>query len=381
MARFHGRIRTLLAAGLVLGLAAPAATKEDKQVCVEVLLQEVEEENEANELNKVVKDVEKVLKRRRARRSGNSVLPLGQNPVGYLKRLIEHFVTHQNGFVAVQDGCSERLDVELYPLRDGWTAFARYSGHGREERVDRLFPDELSAFAERSVLALLRDRPISTTIKRDNVLRSDSLKSKQTVKGGNHFVLHLGTRPRFGDFVTSVDIEGGFENRDQIRPVWPVGVSLGYLGKYESWGLEALAAIDIGTSKIASDDSPDPGGHVDFGGDAGLALHFLYYFDPRGLTSFYLGAGSTFELIWFSAVKPVSPSTGERDKDPRSTILGGGLNIDLLIGYEFMRANTAQFRLQAGIHLPAFMIDNEDEFGNGVHTWFPAVSVGLGVMF
>jgi len=379
MKTLGGSICTLAVLGAGLGASLPAAAREDKRVCVDVQLQELEQEQqEESELDQVVQDVEKVLAQRRARSRG-SVLPLGQNPVAYLKRLIEHYVTHEDGFVAVQDGCAERITVELYPLREGWTVFARYSGHGREERVDRLLESELSAFAERAVLALLEDRPISTTIKRDNVLRADSLKSKQTVKGSSHFALNLTTRPRFGEFNTSVD-RGGYHNEKQIRPMWPIGFSAGYLGKYENWGLEAMATLNIGTSKASAEDDHNSteGGHIDYGGDAGLALHFLYYFDPRGLTSFYLGAGSTFELIWFSAVKP---EASRRSDDPRTTIIGGGLNVDLLIGYEFMRASTAQFRLQAGIHLPAFVIENEDKYGNEIDTWFPAVSVGLGVMF
>src|SRR6185437_4715264 len=71
-------------------------------------------------------------------------LPLGQRPLSYMKRLIEHFVSHEKGFVAVQSGCQATISVELYPLVDGWTVFARYSGTGREERVDRLLPNELS---------------------------------------------------------------------------------------------------------------------------------------------------------------------------------------------------------------------------------------------
>ncbi len=129
-------------------------------------------------------------------------LPLGQAPMLYLKRLMEHFVTHEPGHVAVQHGCQERIQVELYPLHEGWTVFARYSRHGREERVDQLFPQELSQFAERAVLALLHDDPISTTIKRDNVLRSDSEKSVQRIAGTTHWTLGLGTQVRGGMFDT-----------------------------------------------------------------------------------------------------------------------------------------------------------------------------------
>ena len=96
-------------------------------------------------------------------------LPIGQTPAGYLQRLVEHFVTHEPGYIAVRDQCEETVQVEMYPLETGWTVFARYSGTGREERVDQLLPDELSQFAERAVLALLNNQPISATINRDTV--------------------------------------------------------------------------------------------------------------------------------------------------------------------------------------------------------------------
>ena len=83
-------------------------------------------------------------------------LPRGQNPVSYLERLLEHFVTHERGFAAVEEGCQDELIVELYPLREGWTAFSRYTGTGREERVDQLYAAELSAYAERAVLKIGR---------------------------------------------------------------------------------------------------------------------------------------------------------------------------------------------------------------------------------
>ena len=71
----------------------------------------------------------------------------------------------------------------------------------------------------------------------------------------------------------------------------------------------------------------------------------------------------------------------EREPDPRSTIFAGGVTADLIAGYEFMRANAAQFRLTAGLHLPAYMAQCEDKYGASVNTWFPAVSLGLGVIF
>jgi hypothetical protein len=309
--------------------------------------------------------------------TSDTKLPIGQTSVVYMKRLFEHFVTHQPGYIAVDEKCDQRIMVELYPLREGWTAFARYSGTGREERVDQLFPSELSQYAERAVLALFEDVPISDTINRENVLRSDSQKSAQRVKGTNHFVLVLGTQLRGGMVDTAIE-EGANVGQveSKFRVFSPLKAGLGYRGRFENWGLEAMAHVGIGTQSTSVDDNP-AGGHIDLGGDAGMAVHFLHYFDPRGLSSLYLGAGATFELLWFRVIKD---ENNRPNDDTRSTLVTGGLDIDGVIGWEFMRASAVQFYLQAEINAPTYVAQTEDTSGS-LHTWFPGVSLKLGVVF
>jgi hypothetical protein len=297
----------------------------------------------------------------------------GRTSPAYLKRLIEHFVTHEEGFVAVDTGCDERIRLELYPLEEGWTVFARYSGNGREERVDQLLPTELTAFAERVVLALLKDRPISTTIDRGNVLTSDSKEYSQRVRGTHHFLLGVGTQLRGGLLATADSAGGGVG--DRFRVMSPMEISLGYRGKFEAWGVEALGNVAIGTSRKAAKDNL-LGGHIDLGGAAGLQLHFLYYFDPRGLTSMYLGSGATFELLWFTAIQAGAAGS---DRD-RSALVTGGLNVDGMIGWEFLRASSVQFFLEGGLHLPVYAIETSNDAGS-IRTWFPGVAVKIGVMF
>ena len=380
------RRKFLLTSVGVLFLAGStlAAPPPNKRICVEVVLQEVvqeqvEPEKEEPAEGKTPKKKKYPWEHHKPATlhqisSAGSYLPIGQTPVVYLKRLFEHFITHEKGYEAVQEKCDERIRVELYPLAEGWTAFARYTQNGREERADQLFANEISQFAERAVHALLRDVPISATIKRDNVLKSDSMKSVQRIKGTNHFVIGLGTQIRGGNFATA-----GASDRDladeQIRIFTPMTISTGYRGKFESWGIEAMLQLGIGTSKTAAAANYH-GGHIDFGGNAGLMLHFLHYIKPRGITSFYLGAGANFELLWFYLIRnqETNPS------DERGTLLGGGLDVDLICGWEFMRASAVQFFLQAELNLPAYVLDNEDSHG-GIHTWFPTVSVKLGVIF
>jgi hypothetical protein len=312
------------------------------------------------------------------RKSNTGFLPLGQRPMAYLKRLLEYFVSHENGFVAVQSGCQETITVQLYPLLDGWTAFARYTGTGREERTDRLEPHELSQFAERAATALLYGKPISATINRETVLGSDSKQNFQRIGGTHHFTMGVATQLRLGNLPTAVDnpsdpLNGGV--RDSDRFFNPVAFHMGYRGQYDNWGLESTLLMAFGTSTTAASKNP-LGGHVDFSGDGGLQLHFLRYFDPRGIVSFYAGGGATFELLAFDVIRAQS----QRATGTRSTLWDGGLDVDLVVGWEFMRASTAQFYLQADLQAPAYVLSSQNDDG-GVHGWFPALALKLGVMF
>ncbi|MBN2525476.1 MAG: hypothetical protein JXR76_03720 [Deltaproteobacteria bacterium] len=302
------------------------------------------------------------------------ILPYGQTALVYLKRLFEHFVTHEQGYASTTQKCEQTITVELYPLKKGWTAFARYSGTNREERVDQLLPTELSQFAERAVLALLHDVPISTTIKRDNVLSSDSNRRVQQVKGSNHFTLNIGTKligARVNQMQTDGENAGGVEK--QLRIYHPMKFGLGYRGRFENWGLEVQGGLGIGMGKKAASSNPK-GGHIDYGGDTGLAIHFLNYRDPRGLVSFYLGGGAGFDLVWFNVVN------SENASEKRSNLFSGGLSADGVFGWEFLRAASVQFFIQGEINLPLYICRTENDFGT-INSWMPGVSFKLGVVF
>ena len=100
-----------------------------------------------------------------AERMAQPAVPLGErdpfaiDPARYLERLVRYEVTHEVGFEAVDTGCAERIRIELYPLRMGWTVFARYTGHAREEKVDEVQLDEFVPLAQRLSRALLWDKP------------------------------------------------------------------------------------------------------------------------------------------------------------------------------------------------------------------------------
>jgi hypothetical protein len=294
-------------------------------------------------------------------------------PELYLKRLIEYEVTHHALYEAVPKDCPHRLTVELYELRSGWTVFARFSRHAREEKVDYVRQDEFASLASRLASALLHDRPISDTITRLNVLRADSEANVRSIRGRSHIVTGFGTSARFGSLPTADG--SAIPAESSVRLVTPLSFTAGYRGKFRSWGLDAFARLHVGTSERSSVANPG-GGHADFSGGGGLGLHFLYYADAAGMNSLYFGGGATFELLRFALIRPAD----DRMNDPRAALWSGGLNVDLVAGYEFMRASAIHFYTEIEATLPTYVLEDENAAGS-VDTYWPGLLAQVGILF
>ncbi|MCA9641473.1 MAG: hypothetical protein KC492_12295, partial [Myxococcales bacterium] len=114
----------------------------------------------------------------------------------------------------------------------------------------------------------------------------------------------------------------------------------------------------------------------DYSGGVGLALHFFRYLDPPGVTSVYLGGGASFDLAVFSLIRPQE----DRGSDSRDSIVGGGLNLDLVVGYEFLRASSLHFFTQVELNVPTYVIHAESDAGT-VDTYLPGAIAQVGVIF
>jgi hypothetical protein len=296
-------------------------------------------------------------------------------PELYLRRLIEYEVTHDEGYDAAVQGCQDRLTVELYELRDGWTVFGRFTRYAREEKVDHVRLDEFAALAERMAKALLHDKAIGETITRHNVLRNDSETRARAIRGSSHLQLGLGTSLRLGMLPTAVDDDANAAARDTLRPLTPLAFTAGYRGKFRTWGLEAFARVGVGTSERAARRNQG-GGHADYEGSGALGLHFLKYADAAAMNSIYYGGGATFELQRFSLIRPAT----ERTTEARTGLWTGGLDVDLLLGYEFMRASAVHFYAQVDVNLPAYVVDTENAAGR-IKTYLPGAIAQIGVLF
>jgi hypothetical protein len=296
------------------------------------------------------------------------------DPTLHLRRMLEYEVTHEPGFVAVEDKCEQRITIELYQLESGWTVFARYSGTEREEKVDHAELDEFAELAQRVVFALLRNKPITHTITRENVLRADSEQNLRTINGTGHLLFGMGTAMRVGNLQTAQSQTAPTAN--EIRILTPVSIQIGYRRKLRAWGLDAFGRLNLGTENTGVNNN-DLGGHVDYSKSFLTGLHFLHYTDAPGINSFYFGGGAAFEIAQFEVIRPVANRFGG---DTRDSLVGGGLNIDLLAGYEFLRASSVHFYGQLEVNAPAYVMNTESDSG-GINTWMPGLTAQIGVIF
>lgn len=295
------------------------------------------------------------------------------DPTLHLRRMLEYEVTHEPGFAAVEERCEQRLVIELYQLESGWTVFGRYSGTEREEKVDHAELDEFAELAQRLVYALLRNKPISHTITRENVLRADSEQNLRTINGTSHLLFGMGTSVLFANLPTAQGPTAAPATEGRI--ITPLSIQLGYRRKLRAWGLDAFGRLNLGTENTGVR-SNDLGGHVDYSKSGLLGLNFLHYTDAPGINSFYFGGGAAFEIVQFEVIRPIANRAGVT----RDTLLSGGLNIDLLVGYEFMRASSVHFFGQLEASAPAYLVKTENDSG-AVDTWMPGMTAQIGVIF
>jgi hypothetical protein len=356
------RLPRMTAALLALALLAPAAAlAEDVKVCVDVQLRQHGASKDATPLEEALD-------------GGANIFIHPPRP--FLKRLVEHHITHEPGFAAVKKSCDQRIDIELYPVGDGWTVFGRYSGHQREEKVDRVVYEELQKLAERLVLALLYDRPIEDTIRRTTVLEADSVEDIEQIRGKSHFAMQVGSTLALP--LPGIDTATGSEQvvEETIRVLAPVNLQIGYRGNFRAWGVDAFARLGLGAGNKAPRNNV-LGGHVDHTVDVRLGMNLLFYLTPDTVNSWYLGTGATFDLSWYEVIKPRAYADELVEDD---LLFGGGLSATGIIGYEFLRTSGVRPMIQLELHAPAYIFSAENDFG-AFNAWVPAASLMAGVMF
>ncbi|NOY93617.1 MAG: hypothetical protein GXP55_20725 [Deltaproteobacteria bacterium] len=294
--------------------------------------------------------------------------PAELDPASYLRRLLEYQVTHREGFETDRHTCSEHLMVQLYPLEQGYTVFARYTGTAREEKVDEVELDEFRALAQRLAAALLGDEPIESTLTRRTVLRADSEGSMRRIQGQRQFLFGIGTQLLVGYLPTARDATS--PARNQIRLLAPLAINIGARRAFRAWAFDAYAGMLIGTSRKAASRARG-GGHADYTFGVGMTLHFLRYLHPDAVNSFYGGGGASFQLHRYRML----PASGGGSQG----LWSGGMNVDLVAGYELMRASALHFFIEAQVNAPAYEFDSENSNGQ-IRSYIPGVLVQIGIL-
>ena len=196
----------------------------------------------------------------------------------------------------------------------------------------------------------------------------------RTVEGSGHFIFGMGTEVRLAEMPTAQGQTLAAAN--ELRILTPVSIEAGYRRKIHSWGFDAFGRIGLGTEQTGIHDN-DLGGHIDYSFSLSAGLHFLRYLDAPGINSLYFGGGAAFELAFFDAIRPLAERTPTADRD---TLMGGGLNVDLLVGYEFLRASSIHFFGQVELDVPTYLLKTENGSG-AIDTYMPGALAQIGIIF
>ena len=106
-------------------------------------------------------------------------------------------------------------------------------------------------------------------------------------------------------------------------------------------------------------------------------LRLLRYLDPPGVASLYAGMGASFDLLRFEVIEA---SSGTGDRRDRQAVWDGGLDLELVLGHEFMRSGGVQFYVQLEATLPAYLLDGETDDAV-IDTWMPGGLAQIGMIF
>jgi hypothetical protein len=169
---------------------------------------------------------------------------------------------------------------------------------------------------------------------------------------------------QIGTLPTSDD--GVLEQR--VRFVAPLDFHFGLRSVYRAWALDAGAGFRAGTQRRSVARSAQ--GHADYSFAFAGHLHFLRYVRPDSVSSFYLGGGAGFAAVRYRMLGP-SGSEG---------LWGGGMNVDIVLGQELLRASALRFFIEADLSLPAYFFQSESDAGS-IEAYLASAVVRIGLVY
>jgi hypothetical protein len=247
---------------------------------------------------------------------------------------------HQHGLTVSEQNCMGTYVVYHVRLGNSITVFLQGPQGYREGSARAI--EEVPALYSQMVRSMMSGQPMTTsnnTVDRSNVIAAQQAPNR--VQADSLWYLRLGYGAVWGS-----NASGG------------PGFGLGY--RYE---LDVIA-VDLSMNLLMADDD-DPATE-----DAGVTgswakLMALYFFDPMGNGSFYLGGGAA----WGGTA---TRSNGE-------TLSGSGLQGEIAAGYEFLRASTIRLFAEANATLPFYSVSPGYGSLSTSREWAPSFMASIGV--
>lgn len=282
--------------------------------------------------------------------------------VQFFKRYMEYTISHEQGYISVKQNCDEVLTIELYAIPEGWSVFARYTGTAQEESVDKLKLDEIQSFSERIVQALFYKKDFETTVDRYNVISSDSHKKLKKMKGERQAFFAAGVSPRRM-------LSGKNYSSREVQYSNPFVMRLGSKYSYSHWSMQVHGHAGFNPNKSSLLDT-NKVGEVVFAGEGGIGVQFLYTPEIKALTGAYFGTGGTMKVQSYTAF-------GETQDQ---ILFGGGLDLDLISGWEVFRGTQREAFIQVELNLPTYLVQSRKSNGF-IDSWTPSVTGLIGMNF
>jgi len=269
------------------------------------------------------------------------------------KALLEQALRDQGVQVDVKN-CTDTYRVYHIKLGNSITVFMQGPKGYRQATARSL--EDVPAVYSQMVRSLISGRPMNTsngTVDRSNV--TSARQAPNRVEADSLWYLRIGYGLALGP-TTGHGVAFGFGYRYELDEL---GVELSFLN------------LVIGNNNNSSGSATVTGDWVKIMG--------LYFLSPISTGSFFLGGG----LSWGMAAA-TGNATGATGSTSFQTYTGSGLQGELSVGYEFLRASTIRMFLQADATLPFYTVRRETfdtALGAtvGGSSWVPSLAFSFGI--
>jgi hypothetical protein len=216
--------------------------------------------------------------------------------------------------------------------------------------------EDVPAVYSQMVRSLISGRPMNTTngtVDRTNVTSAQQAPNR--VEADSLWYLRIGYGLALG-------------------PTTGHGVAFGFGYRYE---LDELG-VELSFLNLVIGNNNNSSGSATVTGDWAKIMG-LYFLSPISTGSFFLGGG----LSWGMAAA-TGNATGATGSTSFQTYTGSGLQGELSVGYEFLRASTIRMFLQADATLPFYTVRRETfdtALGAtvGGSSWVPSLAFSFGI--